>query len=128
MNSKDENKVNRADAVDGVGKIIETAKGKGYLIETGQTARKASVDALKKRRRPVLMKMVELVREAREHGMTRDELAEATDRAPHGVQGSVLALIADGELFETKAMRPTRWRGNAIVLVHRDYRPEGIQV
>lgn len=127
MNSKDENKVNRADAnTAGVGKIIETAKDQGYLIETGQTARKASVDALRKNRPPLLLEIIAWTESRGQYGGTRDEAATALKRPLQSVCRPILNLLQDGELVDTKTRRQTQWGREATVFVHRSFADQAV--
>jgi hypothetical protein len=123
----DENKVNRADAdTAGVGQIIETAKEQGYLLETGQTARRASVDALRAKRQPLILEITSWAQGRGRYGGTRDEASLELKRPLQSVCRPIRDLLQDGELVDTKTRRQTQWGREATVFVHRSFADEAV--
>lgn len=94
-------------------------------VDTDRNAVETRKAALKRQRSPRLLRIVELVRDSRHVGMTRDEISIALDRPVHCICDACQALLKDGQLVETAARRETRCGSPAAVIVHRDFRAEG---
>lgn len=101
--------------------LPETAKYQPSLIEAGQSARQASVDAMTAPRMPLLRAIADWVHRRGRLGATRDEVATALCRPIQSVCRPILALLQDGELVDTRRRRLTQWGCEATVFVHRDY-------
>jgi hypothetical protein len=96
------------------------------FTEAEHNARETRKAAFKRPRSPQLRRIADLVRDSGHRGLIRDQIAEILERPVHGLSGSVLALLRDGELVETMERRPTRWRSPAVVLKHRDFAGTGV--
>ena len=94
-------------------------------FDTDRNAVETRLEALKRNRGPLLLRIVELVRDSRQIGMHRDAIAAALGRPVQSVTSPVLSLLRDGELVETAVKRETRWGSPAVIIVHRDFRTEG---
>jgi len=94
-------------------------------IDSDQHAVETRLAAMQRERNPKLVLILELVRSAGYVGMLRDEISLLLHCPIQSVTFPVLTLIRAGELVKTPARRNTRWGSPAVVLVHRDFRPEG---
>jgi len=106
--------------------LPETAKQQPALIEAGQAARQASKDALRAKRKPLLLEIAAWSKSRGQYGGTRDEFSAFSGRPMQSVCSPILHLLQDGELVDTKVRRQTRWGREATVFVHRDYAAEDV--